>query len=62
MNGVSLCLDNVSKYFLADNKKRTTLHLYAYNFQLIIFVVADILYTHNYLIKKMRYEIIFGSI
>ena len=43
-----LCLDNVSKDFLVDNKKKTGLYGYVYDFS----VKYDSIDVYKYLMKK----------
>ena len=49
-----LCLGNISKEFSVDNKKKTGLNGYVYDFSLdyIATAVYDILDIHMYLMKK----------
>ena len=49
-----LCLGNISKGFSVDNKKKTGLNGYVYDFSLdyIATAVYDILDIHMYLMKK----------
>ena len=50
----SLCLGNVSKDFLKDNRKISGLYRYVYDFSVVYDVVAvnDVLDIHKYLMKK----------
>ena len=49
-----LCIGNISKDFSADNMKKMGLNGYDYDFSVDYDAIAvdEILYIHNYLIKK----------
>ena len=50
----SLCLGNVSKYFLVDNMKKKGLYRYLYDFSVDYDAIAvdDLLDIHKYLMKN----------
>ena len=52
-----LCLAKISKYWSADNMKKTRLNRYVYDFSVDYddTAVDDILDIHKYLMKKKRY-------
>ena len=55
-NAAQLCLGNVSKYFSADNLKKTGSYGYVYGFSVDndSIYAADILDIHKYLTKKQN--------
>ena len=58
------CFHNVSKYFSADNEKKARIYGYVYDFLVDSnsIDIDDILDINKYLMKKIRYRIMFGLI